>query len=152
MIYTVRTTSGREEIVMDIIMSRVKSEGLDIKAMFHPAELKGYIFIEGKPGDIHKALQGLLHIKGMIDKPVKLSEIQHFLETKKDKISVEKGDIVEIIGGPFKGERGRVERIDKVKEEITVELLEASVPIPVTISTELVKIVKKHKPEGKEGE
>ena len=152
MIYTVRTTSGREEIVIDIIMTKVKNEGLDIKAVFHPAELKGYIFIEGKLGDIYKAIQGLLHIKGVIDKPVNLSEIQHFLESKKDKIKIEKEDIVEIIGGPFKGERGKVERIDKVKDEVTVELLEAAIPIPVTISSELVKVVKRHKTGETQGE
>ncbi|RLJ06261.1 MAG: transcription elongation factor Spt5 [Candidatus Aenigmatarchaeota archaeon] len=150
MIYTVRTTSGREEIVIDIIMTKVKNEGLGIKAVFHPAELKGYIFIEGKLGDIYKAVQGLLHIKGVIDKPVNLSEIQHFLERKKDKIKIEKEDIVEIIGGPFKGERGKIERIDKVKDEVTVELLEAAIPIPVTISSELVKLVKRHKTEPSE--
>jgi ribosomal protein L24 len=69
---------------------------------------------------------------------------------KKDRIKIDKGDIVEIIGGPFKGEKGRIERIDKVKDEVTIELLEASIPIPVTISTEFVKIVKKEKKENKE--
>ncbi|MEM5812587.1 MAG: transcription elongation factor Spt5 [Candidatus Aenigmatarchaeota archaeon] len=147
MIYTIRTTSGREEIVIDILTTRLKSEGYNIKAIFHPAEIKGYIFVEGSSADIHKAVHGMMHVKGIIDKPVNLSEIQHFLEIKKDRIKVDKGDIVEIIGGPFKGERGKIERIDKVKEEVTIELLDASIPIPVTISTEFVKIIKKEKKE-----
>jgi len=150
MIYTIRTTSGREDIVIDILTMRLKSEGYNIKAIFHPAEIKGYIFVEGSSGDIHKAIHGMMHVRGVIEKPVKLSDIQHFLEVKKDRIKADIGDIVEIIGGPFKGERGKIQRIDKVKDEATIELLEASIPIPVTISTEFVKVVKKQKKEGGE--
>lgn len=151
MIYTIRTTSGREDIVIDILTTRLKSEGYNIKAIFHPAEIKGYVFVEGSSGDIHKSIHGMMHVRGVIEKPIKLSDIQHFLEVnKKDRIKVDIGDIVEIIGGPFKGERGKIQRIDKVKDEATIELLEASIPIPVTISTEFVKVVKKQKKEGEE--
>jgi transcriptional antiterminator NusG len=152
MIYTVRTTSGRENIVMDMIYTSVRSKSLDVKSIVHPSELKGYIFIEAALGEVHKSVQGVMHVKGVIDKPVALEEIQHFFEPKKSKITVSEGDIIEIIGGPFKGEKGKIDRIDQVKDEVTVALLEASIPIPVTISTELVKLVKREKPakESKE--
>jgi len=136
---------------MDMLASKIKVEGLDIKTIFHPAELKGYIFIEGTLGNVQKAIRGVMHIRGLIQKPVQLEEIKHFLEYKKERIKIELGDIVEIIGGPFKGEKGKVNRIDKVKGEVTVELLEATIPIPVTIATEFVKVVKPAKaaPEEK---
>jgi len=142
-IYTLRTTSGREDIVIDLIIKKLEGSDIDVKSIFHPAEIKGYVFVESSPGNVHKIIQGLMHIRGMIEKPVRLEEIQHFLESKKARIAVSIGDIVEIIGGPFKGEKGRVTRIDKVKEEVTIELLEASIPIPVTVSTEFVKIIKR---------
>ncbi|MFH1445494.1 MAG: transcription elongation factor Spt5 [Nanoarchaeota archaeon] len=142
-IYTIRTTSGREDIVIDILIKKIENTNLDVKSVFHPAEIKGYVFIEAAPGNVHKATQGLMHARGIIEKPVKLEEIQHFLEAKKTRITISMGDVVEIIGGPFKGERGKITRIDKVKEEVTIELLEASIPIPVTVSTEFVKIIKK---------
>ncbi|MEM4508826.1 MAG: transcription elongation factor Spt5, partial [Archaeoglobaceae archaeon] len=44
---------------------------------------------------------------------------------------------------PFKGERGIVKRVDKTKNEITIELLEAVVPIPVTVKAENVRVVDK---------
>lgn len=144
-IYTVRTTSGREGIVVDMVDNNLKTKEIDIKSIAHTGELKGYIFIEGNEGEVRKAIQGIMHVKGLIEKPVKLEEIQHFFETKKTKVTVSDGDIVEIIGGPFKGEKGKIQRIDKVKDEVTVELLEASIPIPVTISIELVKLVKRKK-------
>jgi len=143
MIYAVRTTSGRENIVIDLLEDSIKANGLAINVVVHPAEIKGYIFIEGNLGDIHKAVRGVMHVKGVIEKPIALSEVERFLVTKKENIKIDVGDIVEIIGGPFSGERGKIQRVDTVKEEVTIELLEASIPIPVTISTELIKIVKK---------
>ena len=150
-IYSVRTTAGREHIVIDMINNRVRADNIRIKSISHPGELKGYVFIEGPEGEVRKAVQGVMHIKGLIEKPINLSEIQNFFETKKTKIVVSEGDVVEIVGGPFKGEKGRVQRIDKVKDEVTVELLEASIPIPVTISVELLKLIKRDKPAPGEG-
>ncbi|MCK4819553.1 transcription elongation factor Spt5 [bacterium] len=141
-LYTIRTTSGRENIVIDLIYSNVKKENLKIRSIVHPAELKGYVFIEAPLEEIRKGIHGVMHIKGIIDKPVNISEIKQFFEAKKTSINFNDDDVVEIIGGPFKGEKGKIQRIDKVKDEVTVELLEASIPIPVTISTELVKLVK----------
>ncbi|MBU0952878.1 MAG: transcription elongation factor Spt5 [Nanoarchaeota archaeon] len=141
-LYTIRTTTGREDIVIDLLQTKLRTEQLDIKSVFHPAEIKGYIFAEGSLGAIHKAVSGMLHVRGVMDNPVKLSEIEHFLKYEKDRVKVEIGDIVEIIGGPFKGEKGKISRVDKVKDEVTIELLEASIPIPVTIATEFVKVIK----------
>jgi transcriptional antiterminator NusG len=55
------------------------------------------------------------------------------------------GDIVELIAGPFKGEKARVQQIDENKEEITVELFEAMVPIPVTIRGDHVRVLEKER-------
>ena len=38
-----------------------------------------------------------------------------------------------VIGSTFKGEKAKVLRVDKQKEEVIVELLEAAVPIPITL-------------------
>jgi transcription termination/antitermination protein NusG len=144
MIYAIRTTTGREDIVIDIMSTRIRQEGLDVKSIVHPAEIKGYVFAEGTSGAIHKAVQGLMHIRGIIEKPVPLDDIKHFLETdRKDRIKVEEDNVVEIIGGPFKGEKGKITRVDSVKDEVTIELLDASIPIPVTISTEFIKVIKR---------
>ena len=143
MIYTVRTTTGREDIVVDLLSSKIRAQALDVKSVFHPREIKGYIFIEAELGAVQKSVQGMLHIKGVIQKPVRLEEISHFLEHKKEHINVDINDIVEIIGGPFNGEKGKVKRFSQNKDEVTVELLEASTPIPVTIAIEFVKLLKK---------
>jgi transcriptional antiterminator NusG len=148
MIYAIRVTAGREDIVADMIYNNVQTDNLRVQSIVHPQELSSYLFIEGEMNDIVKAIHGIIHIKKVIEKPVAITEIQQFFETKKVKIVVKEGDIVEIIGGPFKAEKGKVQRVDEGKSEVTVELLEASIPIPVTISTELIKLIKKSEEGG----
>ena len=147
MIYTVKTVVGRENIVLESIAAKAKTHELDIRALVHPEEIKGYIFVEGEIKDIEKALKMIPHVRGLIRKPIDLKDIQRFLEPRKVEIELNKGDIVEIIGGPFKGERGKVVRYDKTKRECTIEMLEVTVPIPVTVSVEFVKLVEKAKKE-----
>jgi len=140
MIYTLRTTVGRENAVMVTLGNRVKNMDVDIKAILHPDELKGYIFIEGELPEIESAISGVPHIRGIIRKEIKIGEITKFLETKKVEIKVNKGDIVEITGGPFKNEKGKVTRVDEAKEEVTIELLEAAIPIPITVGIDSVRV------------
>jgi transcriptional antiterminator NusG len=49
------------------------------------------------------------------------------------------GDVVEIVRGPFRGMKARVVSIDKSKNTLTVNLLEATFSIPVTIPISYVK-------------
>lgn len=143
MIYTVKTIIGRENVVAEAIANKSKHDNLDIKAMLHPEEIKGYIFVEGELKDIETTLRGIPHARGVMRKEIGLNEIKRFLEVKKAEIHINQGDIVEIIGGPFKGEKGKVTRFDETKSEVTVELIEVTVPIPVTVNAGLVKVVKK---------
>jgi len=81
---------------------------------------------------------------------VSLTEIEHFLVPKPVVTGMEIDDVVELVAGPFKGEKARIMRIDKGKEEITVELFEAMVPIPVTVRGDHVKVIEKKEKEKKE--
>ena len=68
-------------------------------------------------------------------------------------MNIQQKDIVEIITGPFKREQARISRIDKTKEEVVVELLEAAVPIPITLKMDAVKGNKKsrRRRQGRKG-
>ena len=57
--------------------------------------------------------------------------------------SIQKGSIVELVSGPFKGERAKVVRIDESREEVVLELIEAAVPIPVTVKADQIRIIQK---------
>lgn len=147
MILTIRTTTGRENVVIDSLISRVKNRSLPIKSVFHPEDLRGYIFIEGESEDIEAAVKSIPHIRGLINKKVSMEQIERFIISEKSDIKFELGDVVEIIGGPFKGEKGKITRVDDTKSEITVEFLEAAIPIPVTISINVARMYEKKKKE-----
>jgi len=142
-IYAVKTIIGRENVVLEAMSGKVKVRKLEIKALVRPEEIKGYVFIEGELKDIENLIKEIPHARGLLKQPVPISDIKKFLEPKKVEIKINEGDIVEVIGGPFKGEKGKVTRFDVMKSEVTMELIEVTVPIPVTVNAGLVKVIKK---------
>ena len=72
------------------------------------------------------------------------------LEQIKKEVNIQKNDICEIISGPFKREKARIKRIDKQKEEVIVELLEAAVPIPITVRVDAIKVIRRETDDDKE--
>ena len=143
MIYAVKTVVGRENMVLEAIASKAELEGLNISALVHPEEIKGYVFVEGELREIENVIKTIPHARGVIRKPVEIEEIKRFLQPKVTEMKIDVGDVVEIIGGPFKGEKGKITRYDKTKGEVTLELLEVATPIPVTVSVEFVKLLKR---------
>lgn len=143
MIYTVKTVVGRENIVAEAIASESKRESLNILSVIHPEEIRGYIFVEGELRDIERVLQIVPHVRGVIKKEIRIEEIKRFLQPRKVEVDIDVKDTVEVIGGPFKGEKGRVTRYDKTKREVTIELLEVAIPIPITVSVEFVKLLER---------
>jgi transcription termination/antitermination protein NusG len=144
-LFALRTTANREEQVMDFVSSNSKKRGLGIFAVVKPHGMRGYIFIEAKERiDAEQASFKVPYARGLLPKEIQLSEIEHMLEiTKKIEINIRKNDVVEIISGPFKREQAKITRIDKTKEEVVVELLEAAVPIPITLKTDAVKVIRR---------
>ncbi len=149
-IYAVRTTIGQEKNVADMITARTDKEGFGIYSVLVPYEIRGYIMVEClDKTEIEKSLKGVSHARGIVGGEIGISEIEKFFKPKPMVTKVDNGDIVELITGPFKGEKARVVRVDLKKEELTVELFEATVPIPVTIRGDSIKVVRKEeKDEG----
>ena len=46
-----------------------------------------------------------------------------------------------MLGGPFKNSKAKIIRVNKAKEEVTIELLEGTMPIPITIKAEYVRVL-----------
>ena len=63
------------------------------------------------------------------------------IRDRSDVEGIAEGDIIELIAGPFKGERAQVQRIDESKDQVTVELYEATVPIPVTVRGDQIRVL-----------
>ena len=139
MILTARTTRGREKTAINALESKVKGKDVDIRAVFHPEDLQGYIFIEGNESDIRDVAQDSRNINGIIDEEVDVDEIEKYLSEEQEEIKIEVGDKVEVVGGPFKGEEAKINRVDETNREVTIELLDAAVPIPTTVDADMVR-------------
>jgi transcriptional antiterminator NusG len=149
-IYAVRATIGQEKSAAAMISTRAKNFNLPIKAVLAPPGIRGYVFVEALGQTAVEQARGRIkHVKGVVEGEVSFKEIEHFLIPKPVVVGMEMGDVVELISGPFRGERARIIRIDSSKEEITVELFEATVPIPVTVRGDHVKVIQKKEKEVK---
>lgn len=153
MIFIVKVTTNKEEKVIEMITERAIKKNLGIMAIVRPHGLKGYIILEAVDRDsAEECAFNLPYVKGIIRNTVSYEEIKTMLEPKVEDYNIEEGDIVEIIGQTFKGEKAKVVRIDKAKGEVVVSLLGASVPIPVTVKLDNIKVIRRDKDEEEDEE
>ncbi len=144
MIFIVKVTSNKEERAMEMIHERAILKQLQVFAIAKPHGLKGYLILEAANRDsIEEAAFNLPYVKGIIGKTVTYEEIKNMLQPEVQGFNIEIGDIVEMIADHFKNEKGKVMRIDKKKGEIVVSLLGATVPIPVAVKIDNVKVIRR---------
>ncbi|MDH5770224.1 MAG: transcription elongation factor Spt5 [Candidatus Bathyarchaeota archaeon] len=147
-IFVVRTTAGQERNVAEAIEARVNAKGLPIYSILAPETLRGYVFIEALGSHtVDEAIAGIKHAKSHVPGVVGISNVEKFLITKPVIEELSIGDTVEITGGPFKDMKAKIVRVDKVKEEVTIELLEAAFTLPITVHADYVKLLEKSKSE-----
>ncbi|MGC8895957.1 MAG: transcription elongation factor Spt5 [Candidatus Bathyarchaeia archaeon] len=150
-IFAVKTTTGQERNVAKLITARIEMNKIPIKAILVPETLRGYVFVEAEgPHLVEQAIAGIRHVRSRVPGVVSFSEIERYIVRKPVIEELSENDIVEVTGGPFKGMRAKITRIDKTKAEVTLELLEATFTLPITVHSDYVKLVEKTKTEGGE--
>lgn len=150
MIFILKVTTNKEEQVVDLIAARVQKKNLKVYSLVKPHGLRGYIILEAETRkDAEEAFKNLPYVKGLLKKSLTFNEIKHMLEPTVEVMKIEKGDIVEIIAEPLKREKARVVRVNKAKEEVVIELLEAAVPIPITRKIDDVRVIRREGEEEK---
>jgi len=147
--FAVKTTTGQEKNVAKLIASKTEMNDIPIKAILVPETLRGYVFVEAEGQHfVQRAIEGIRHARGMRSEFVNFSEIEKYIVRKPVIEELSESDIVEVTGGPFKGMRAKITRIDKAKAEVTLELLEATFTLPITVHSDYVKLVEKAKTES----
>ncbi len=150
-IFAVRTTTGQERNVGKLVAAKIEMKKIPIKAILVPETLRGYVFIEANgPHFVEEAIAGIKHVRSRVPGLVRFSEVERYIIRKPIIEELSENDIVEVTGGPFKGMRAKITRIDKTKEEVTLELLEATFTLPITVHSDYVKLVQKAKSESGE--
>ncbi|MDO8622974.1 MAG: transcription elongation factor Spt5 [archaeon] len=151
MIFIIKVTTNKEEKVLDLIANRVTKKNINVFSVSRPHGLRGYILLEAEDREsAEEAAFNLPYVKGIIGKTLTYDEVKNMIEPSVTTVSIKEGDIVEIIAEPFKKEKAKVLRIDKQKEEVTVSLLGAVVPLPVTIKLDNVRVIRRDEAEAAE--
>ncbi|MCL4314562.1 MAG: transcription elongation factor Spt5 [Candidatus Thermoplasmatota archaeon] len=124
--------------------SGVTNPQKEVISIISPKEVRGYIFVETMhPDRVETIAKGIKGFKGIVEGDIRFEEISHYLTPKPAVTGLELGSFVELIDGPFKGEKAKIMSIDKGKEEVTVQLIEAMIPIPVTVRAEALRVLDK---------
>ncbi|MDR1819743.1 MAG: transcription elongation factor Spt5 [Methanobrevibacter sp.] len=149
-IYALKTSAGQERNVARMLAGKAMESGIDIVAIIVPESLKGYILVESSTKiDMRNPVLKIPHLRGLVenrgagDSTISFEEVKKFLRPEPIISSIMKGSIVELVSGPFKGERAKIVRIDESREEAVLELIEAAVPIPVTVKADQIRIIQK---------
>jgi len=150
-IFSIKTQVGKEQNTADLLRSRSKRSDFEIVSILVTPELRGYIFVEGYDRErLKDVIKTISYARTVLDGDIPISQIEHFLVPTSAVAKIAEGDVVEMVAGPFRGETAKVTHIDDAKEEITVELFESVVPIPITVRGEQVRVVKRKDEDKKE--
>jgi transcriptional antiterminator NusG len=144
LIYALRTLVGQEKNVAKLLSRNVRNSDIEITSILVPDNLRGYILVESSSKlDMQDPAFKVPNLRGSIEGEISFEEIKSFLKPEPIIVSVKKGSIVELISGPFKGEKAKVVRTDESKEEVVLELIEAAIPIPVTVKGDQIRLIQK---------
>jgi len=169
-LYVVKTGIGSEQRVAVEMQARLSGSGSlamiqnEIFAILHPPTMRGYVMVEssarhhverliGRTGGRDRKTRGV-----MLSTPIKnakavlggqnsaeapLLDILPYLEPKAVTSGIEVGCIVEIITGAFKGEKARVVSVVESKEEVSMELYEADIPMTLNMRGDHVRVIER---------
>lgn len=140
-LFAIRTTGGQEKVVMRLLEAKANANKVNIQSVMLVENLKGYVVIEAlSPNDAFMAVDGVRHIRGQLRGELEFGDIEGYLIKKSTISQLEVDNVIEITGGPFKGMKATITRIDAEKEEATVVLLDAAYQLPVTVDANYLKL------------
>jgi transcriptional antiterminator NusG len=152
-IFTIKTQVGKEQNTADMINSRATKSKIKIPSILVTPDLRGYLFLEAYDKErIKEMIKTISYARNILEGDIPIEQIKHFLVPASAVAKIAEGDVVEMVSGPFRGETAKVTHIDDTKEEITVELFESVVPIPITVRGEQVRVIKRKEDEKKKEE
>ncbi len=126
---------------MNLLQVRAKMNKINIQSVLLVDNLKGYVVVEAiDPSAAYQAIEGVRHIRGQLRGELEFKDIEGYLIKKSTVKQLNVDNVVEITGGPFKGMKATITRIDHEKEEATVVLLDAAYELPVTVDANYLKL------------
>jgi len=140
--YAVYVTGGTEERTAIILYNRALTLGLDVRSIVVPVDIKGAVFVEvGNVGDLYDLIRGVKNVKRRRPVLVQPEDVVRLAAPRVEIPQLERGMVVEITGGPFRGMKGRIIEVYEGRGEVDVVLLESDFQMAVTVPMEYVRPV-----------
>jgi transcriptional antiterminator NusG len=141
-IFTVKTRIRSERNVGESIMKRAKNKDIEIGTIQYPAILNGYIFVECEDRTkLTNLIKPIRNAQGLLNGETTQDEITKYIKTPKSRKKIYEGTKIEITEGQFKGERAVIQHINERTNELTVELMDEVLKIPILIYKNQCKIL-----------
>jgi transcriptional antiterminator NusG len=142
--FVVKVTSGQERVIANILQNKATRFADTIYSVIVVEGMRGYIILESED---EVAARNFVtkekNIHGILPKPLSVEEVDKLIAVKSMAPEIGKDDIVEFTAGPFKGYKAKVIKIDDMKGDVTVELMDVVVPIPITTKLNTARVVEK---------
>ena len=137
--HAVKTRTGKEERAADEIAA---AGGIAVDAVLAPQGMNGYIIVEAVDREVvERGINKSTHAMELLPGETSFAEVKGFLSPGSDVEGFATGDTVFITGGPYEGEEARIQRVDEKAEQVTVELIDSAVPVPVAVSGDQVRLI-----------
>ena len=147
--FAIRTTARQEvnvALMIELVTQTRKSQTgrEEIYSIIVPPSIKGYIILEA-PGlhAVYNVIRGLKHVKGRASGALKWEDVERFVVPKPVIEMIKEGEVVEIVAGPFRGLQARVVSIDRERNEVVLNILEAAYPLQITVPADYVRPTKR---------
>ncbi len=140
-LFAVQTTASHESTSAEMIANDASEK---IYAALSPESMTSYIIVEAESEEaIKEAIEEVPHARKVLSQETILSEIEQFLTPTSDVKGISEDAVVELTGGPFQGDKAKVTNVQQSSERVTVELYEATVPIPVEVRGDQIRVLDK---------
>jgi transcriptional antiterminator NusG len=141
-VYVVKVTGGQERNVANLVANRIETRKIHIFSVIYSERMKGYLLVEAMDAQaVSDAVSGVKHVRSYVPGVMTVDEISNLIATKTQIEEYKADQIVEVVGGPFKGMKAKVVRYDNSKKEATVTLVDAPYPLQVTIDAGYLKLL-----------
>ncbi len=146
MYFVVKVTSGQERIAASMLQNKASKTDLPIYSIIVVEGVRGYIIVEAEDElSCRSFISKERNVRGMLSKSLSAEDVEKLIKISTVVQEIEKDDTIEFTSGPFKGYKARVLKVDDTKNDITVELMDVVVPIPITTKMSTAKIIQKAK-------
>ena len=147
-IWSIRVKNGREKEAALLLKNKIEHHKLSVKSILVVDTIRGYIFAEGEKPAVEMAVKEIPQFAGRVIGKVPLEQLEQHLAPRPTIQEVNVGDIVEIISGPFKGSRAKISQMTMTREELTLDLLDSRISIPLVMHADSVRKLESRKIEN----